>query len=145
MSNPLGSRLRHGMTGTKVHTTWISIKQRCHNPKVAHYPRYGGRGITVCDRWRESFENFFADMGNPPEGMDLDRINNEEGYSPENCKWATRSSNCRNRRSTRWVEVEGKRMSMVEAAEVAGISYDTMRSRVKFGMNPVTGERLANG
>lgn len=141
MSNSLGSRLRHGMAGTQVHNTWTNIRQRCHNPKVPHYPRYGGRGITVCDRWRQSFELFFEDMGIPPEGTEIERKDNLVGYTPDNCIWATRSVNCRNRRSTRWINVDGKQLSMAEASEVTGISYNTMKCRLKNNLDPITGER----
>lgn len=79
----------HGMKGTPVHNSWANMLSRCYNTKHPRYEDYGGRGITVCDRWRDSFENFYLDMGDRPLGMSLDRIKNNEGYRPDNCKWST--------------------------------------------------------
>jgi hypothetical protein len=92
------NHIKRGFTGSRIHNSYKSMKARCNNPKSTKYPNYGGRGITICDRWLESFQNFYADMGDMPEGRTLDRINNELGYYPENCRWATITEQNQNQR-----------------------------------------------
>lgn len=91
----------HGMRNTKVYKVWDSMHQRCSNPNTRGYANYGGRGIRVCRRWR-SFANFYADMGEP-NGLTLDRIDNDKGYSPNNCRWATWKTQANNRRTAEQV------------------------------------------
>jgi hypothetical protein len=88
---------------TPEYTSWEGMKARCTNPNRQNFADYGGRGITVCDRWLHSFENFLADLGPRPAGKTLDRINNDLGYWPGNCKWSTRSEQQRNQRPRKLV------------------------------------------
>jgi hypothetical protein len=88
---------------TRTYKAWINMKQRCYNPNQDGYHNYGGRGITVCDSWRLSFENFNRDMGDVPDGMILDRKDNNGNYQPDNCEWTTRRwSNINKRRGVPW-------------------------------------------
>jgi hypothetical protein len=89
--------LIHGKTNTRAYRTWSSMLNRCRNPKHEHYAYYGGRGISVCKQWG-SFEQFYNDMGDPPAGLTLDRINNDGNYEPGNCRWADRKTQSQNRR-----------------------------------------------
>lgn len=94
------NNVRHGMSGCREHSIWASMRQRCSNPKDSDYPNYGGRGILVDPRW-DNFEIFYADMGEKPEGLSLDRIDNDGPYSKENCRWATPVQQRHNQRRCR--------------------------------------------
>lgn len=102
---------------------WRSMVARCHDPKHRDYPNYGGRGIYVCEQWRNDFEAFFRDYGVRPLEKTLDRIDNDGPYSPENCKWATRGEQTRNRRNTIFLQYQGRRVTLAELAKYLGIRY----------------------
>lgn len=121
---------RHGLSNTPSHTVWVDMRRRCNQPHRPDYHRYGGRGIRVCDRWNESFDAFLADMGQKPgPEYTLDRVDPDGPYSPENCRWATRRTQARNTRTNHYVEIDGERMALVEAAERYGIHYPTFLNR----------------
>lgn len=122
-------RLRHGWSKTKTHNIWCGMRQRCENILSEAYPLYGGRGIHVCERWH-TFENFIADMGVPPPGSSLDRINNDGPYSPENCRWASKLVQARNRRSVLTVEWRGETRTLPEWEELTGIPRKTLWHRM---------------
>lgn len=116
---------KHGLHGTRTYVSWRSMVNRCTNSKLAIYKRYGGRGISVCERWR-TFESFLADMGERPEGMSLDRIDNNGNYEPSNCRWANDGQQSENRRSTRWIEHDGMRLTVSGWARKLGIHRATL-------------------
>jgi hypothetical protein len=128
------SNFRHGHTqagGGKSpeYRSWDKMIQRCTNPNHASYPNYGARGITVCDKWRD-YAAFFADMGpKPPGRYSIERVDNERGYSKDNCIWATQQAQLENRRNTIFVEFNGERMLLTEACRKAGVPYDTAFAR----------------
>ena len=124
----------HGAYGTPLHTRWLSMLSRVTNPNQQRtWANYGGRGITVCDRWRK-FENFAEDMGPTfVPGLELDRIDNDGGYEPGNCRWATLKEQARNRRNNRRVEVDGLTLTAQEWGERLGINPDNIRRRLRDG------------
>ena len=123
----------HGMTKTKTWKAWSAMKDRCTQKNSKHYKHYGGRGIKVCERWKNSFENFLEDLGEKPDGFTLDRINSDGDYSPENCRWASLKEQQNNKRNNRILEFNNQRKTMSEWADFVGIKYNTLRSRLERG------------
>lgn len=121
---------KHGMAHEKVYKIWSSMLQRCNNENDKYFYNYGGRGIKVCERW-SNFENFFKDMGSPKKRMTLDRINNDENYSPENCQWVDRFVQMRNTRRTVIIEFDGKKQCLKDWAKDIGINPMTLYRRIQ--------------
>lgn len=119
-----------GRTGTPTHTSWIAMHARCYQKNHAAYPRYGGRGITVCQRWHD-YDKFLADMGERPEGTSLERKKNNKGYSPSNCCWATRTEQQRNRRSNRYLTADGRTQLLADWAKELGTRATTIWLRLE--------------
>ena len=122
----------HGLGGTPTHRVWAGMLARCFNKNRRAYPDYGGRGITVCERWRK-FENFLADMGTKPDGMTLERENNDGNCEPGNCVWATVLQQCNNRRSNRMVTIDGSLMTLSSACRRYGTYHSLVRRRELAG------------
>ncbi len=130
------SRLTHAMTGTKVYHVWQQMLQRCENPNDAAYKNYGGRGIIVSEEWH-SFDAFFRDMGYPPHGGTLERNENEQPYCKENCRWASRREQSRNKRSNRVLVAFGKSQVLQDWADEYQLPLTTLRNRIDRGKWPL--------
>lgn len=117
---------------SSTHRAWRSMKARCNNPNVKFFHNYGGRGISVCERWN-SFANFLADMGIKPDGMELDRIDNDMGYSPENCRWASKLVQQRNTRLTSKLTYKGVTKATGDWADSIGVSVSCLKRRIGLG------------
>lgn len=135
MTKSRGIYERHGKHGAPAYGVWNSMKSRCENPNVKTYPDYGGRGITICERWKK-FSNFLADMGEPAPGMTLERIDNNKGYYKENCDWATRTKQGRNKRNNVLLTINGETLPLSAWAERSGIKYATIHQRITKGWTP---------
>lgn len=123
---------------TPEYKAWEDMKQRCYNKSNKAYKNYGDRGIGVCDKWKNSFSNFNRDMGpRPSKGWWLERVNNDEGYSPENCKWATAKEQANNRRDNINVEFCGRTRTVTEWAESLGLSPQKVLMRIYKGWEPL--------
>jgi len=123
----------HGKSNSETYRTYSGMKTRCLNKKHRQYSNYGGRGITICDRWIASFENFLADMGERPAGMTLDRKDNNGNYEPSNCRWATDTEQARNRSSNLFLTYQGETLCMKEFAKKFNIKRTTLGRRLSAG------------
>lgn len=123
----------HGASKSTEYRVWVDMRRRCHSPERPDFHRYGGRGIEVCERWRDSFETFLADMGPRPKGRTLDRRDNDGPYSPTNCYWATKWEQERNKRTNVRVVVDGVAMIATDAAQKLGVSKNVVSRRMKSG------------
>lgn len=131
----LSKRTRtHGRSKTPMWHVWLSMRQRCENPKHQAYENYGGRGIKVCDRWSSSFENFVEDMGErPSDKHSIDRINNDGNYEPGNCRWVERIEQEHNKRSNRLLTYENETLPISVWERRLGVKKGAIRDRIRRG------------
>lgn len=137
----IGERsMTHGESKSPEYRSWCAMKARCLTPTDRAFSDYGGRGITVCERWAESFEKFLEDMGcRPSASHTIDRIDNNGNYEPGNCRWATKKQQARNRRSSKLITIDGETLSLAEWSERSGVAYATINRRLRVGV----GDRAA--
>lgn len=123
------------MTGTAIHNKWLNMRQRCNNPNDSFYKDYGGRGIKVCNEWDTSFENFYewALNNGYEEGLTIDRIDVNGNYEPSNCRFITMAEQATNKRNNVYVELEGGKVTISEAARLTGIKVGTLGYRLRKG------------
>ncbi len=128
----VNGKVRHGMTKTRIHTIWVSMRQRCYNKNFREYDRYGGRGITVCQAWLDDFMNFYnwAMANGYSDELTLDRKDNDGNYCPENCRWATMEQQSNNRSSSKLITYNGETRTMAGWARKFGIRYSTLQQRI---------------
>lgn len=124
----------HARTGqlTPTYKAWMAMRMRCTQSAHKEYHRYGGRGITVCERWA-IFANFLEDMGERPQGREIDRINNDGNYEPANCRWATHKEQMRNMSRNRILTLDGRSQTLADWADEAQLNYGTLRTRLRLG------------
>jgi len=125
----LGGQPTHGRSRTKIYRVWRSMLSRCQDPNFPKFQNWGGRGIRVCERW-QTFEHFFADMGECPPGRVLDRIDNDGDYTKDNCRWATTREQHNNKRPNRPLTFNGRTQTIAEWARELGFSYFTLNTRL---------------
>lgn len=127
--------VKHGLSKTPEFSTWTDIKSRCYNKNRKEFYRYGGRGISVCKRWLDSFDNFLADMGKRPSpNHSIERLNNNGNYEPSNCKWATMSEQQRNKRNKHLIEIDGITKHLCDWAKESGLNPSTILLRERSGL-----------
>jgi hypothetical protein len=125
---------KHGFRHLPEYNIWRGMLDRCYNKETAAYPRYGGRGITVSDEWKESFEAFYRDMGTrPSEDYSIDRKDNDKGYSKENCRWATSEEQMRNRSNNVYYEKDGEKKLLKQWCNELGLNISTVYDRIRRG------------
>lgn len=121
----------HGQSEHELYAVWVAMIARCHNTTDPRYPAYGGRGLVVCDAWRESIDQFLLDIGPRPEGHTLDRVDNDDGYHPSNCRWADWRVQSRNKSNNRWLEACGRNEVFADWMDLLEISTTGFKSLLR--------------
>lgn len=135
----MGRKTKHGKSHSRLYPIWVAMRKRCYNPKNHAFERYGARGITVCDEWLHDFNSFYEwsmtsgyDENAPRGQYTLDRIDNDNGYSPDNCRWITLKEQQNNRSSSRMITFNGETHTMYDWAKILGMSYQTLNNRINW-------------
>lgn len=131
-----GMTIKHGKYNTPSYISWYGMKTRCNNPNDKMYHAYGGRGIKVCPEW-DDFVGFYNDMGDRPDGHELDRIDTNKDYSKDNCRWTDRLTNMRNRTNTRKANIDGETYTLIELSERYNIPYERINKRYTRGKRDI--------
>lgn len=130
------ARTTHGMTNSDEYRIWEAMRRRCYNENSVFFERYGGRGIEICKEWMHSFEAFFNDMGpRPSSNHTIDRINNDAGYSHDNCRWATHLEQANNKSNNNNIKIDGKVKTLAQWSREYGLNESTIRGRIKRGVS----------
>ena len=138
------SKTTHGKTGSREYRIWTNMKERCNRPSCDSFKYYGARGISVCKRWMK-FHNFYEDMGDCPTGMSIERMNSNDNYRPENCKWATSSEQAITKRNAKLIEHNGEILTVCQLARRLGIHHSTFIDALKHDTLDGILKRLVNG
>lgn len=130
---------KDGRKNTRLYRIWNNIKNRCCNNHSPQYINYGGRGISVCDKWKNNFQAFYdwSISHGYADNLTIDRIDNNAGYSPDNCRWVTMVEQCNNRRNNRIVTIDGQKKSLLQWSKQFNINYQTVQDRLKRGWNEI--------
>ena len=121
----------HGMSQKLEYKSWAKLKGRCLNKNIPNYKDYGGRGITICEEWKNSFETFYKDMGNRPKGTSIDRIDNNENYCKENCRWSLPKVQARNKRNNIMITYKGNTLCSTDWASKLRLKRQTLEGRLR--------------
>lgn len=130
---------QHGMSHTKLHGLWRNIKGRCYNPNNKAYKHYGGRGIKMCDEWRDDFVSFYnwSYQNGYAEGLQIDRIDTNGDYCPDNCRWVDKITQANNTRRNIYATIDGETKSLAEWCKILGLNYNSVQTRTYKGWDPV--------
>lgn len=137
----------HGKRKTRLYRIWANIKTRCTNVNDPHFKRYGGRGITICDEWKNDFKAFYdwSMLNGYADDLTIDRINNDGNYCPANCRWVTVAEQNRNKRNVKYIIYNGEKHTIPEWTKILHLRKETIRERLKRGWSEteaITGKRV---